>query len=67
MTTTVSSKFQIVIPKEIRETLQIKPGTRLEVISYGRRIEFIPVQPMKRMRGSLKGMNTEIVREVDRV
>ena len=67
MTTTVSSKNQIVIPREIRDNLQIKPGTKLEVISYGRRIEFIPVQPMKRMRGSLKGMNTEIVRESDRV
>jgi AbrB family looped-hinge helix DNA binding protein len=67
MTTTVSSKFQIVIPREIRDNLQIKPGTRLEVISYGGRIEFIPVQPMKRMRGSLKGMNTDIAREGDRV
>jgi AbrB family looped-hinge helix DNA binding protein len=67
MTTTVSSKFQIVIPREIRDNLQIKPGTRLEVISYGGRIEFIPVQPMKRVRGSLKGMNTDIAREGDRV
>ena len=66
MTTTVSSKFQVVIPKEIRESMHLKPGTKFEVISYGGCIEFIPVGPMKKMRGTLKGMNTEIIRDADR-
>ena len=66
MTTTLSSKYQVVIPKEIRERLHLKPGIKMQVISYGGCIEFIPVGAMKKMRGSLKGMNTEIIREKDR-
>jgi AbrB family looped-hinge helix DNA binding protein len=67
MTTTISSKYQVVIPKEVRESMHLKPGTKLEIISYGRSIEFIPIHPMKKMRGSLKGMDTKIIREKDRV
>ena len=67
MTTTLSSKFQIVIPKEVREGLKLKPGTKFEVMIYGKRIELIPVGSIKKMRGSLKGMDTTIVRERDRV
>ena len=67
MTTTLSSKYQVVIPKEVRENLRLKPGTKLEVISYEGRVELVPVRPMKKMRGFLKGMNTDIVREGDRV
>ena len=62
-TTTVSSKFQVVIPKTVRESLRLKPGTKLEVISYNGCIEFIPIRPMKSMRGFLKGMDTHIERE----
>jgi len=50
-TVTVSSKFQVVIPKVIREDIGLKAGTVMEVISYGTRIEFIPIQPMKNLKG----------------
>lgn len=67
MTTTLSSKYQVVIPREIREKLRIKPGSKFEVLSYEGRIEFIPVGAVKKMRGSLKGINTDVAREGDRV
>ncbi len=66
-TVTVSSKFQVVIPKEIREMIGLEVGTRLEIISYGTRIELVPIQPMKRLKGMFKGLNTDIQREDDRI
>jgi len=66
-TVTVSSKYQVVIPKEIRETIGLEPGTALEVISYGNRIELVPIQPMKNLRGMFKGINTDIDRDEDRL
>ena len=66
-TITVSPKYQVVIPREVRETLCIKPGEKMQVISYGNRIELVPVKNMKSMRGFLKGINTTVPREKDRV
>lgn len=66
-TVTVSSKFQVVIPKEIREMIGLEVGTRLEIISYGTRIELVPIQPMKRLKGMFKGLNTDIQRDNDRI
>mgnify|MGYP000863707520 FL=1 len=66
-TVIVSPKFQVVIPKEVRENVGLKAGTLLEVITYGNRIEFVPIQPMKNLKGLFKGINTEIEREEDRV
>jgi AbrB family looped-hinge helix DNA binding protein len=66
-TVTVSSKFQVVIPKEIREDIGLKVGTIMEVITYGTRIEFIPIQPIKNLKGIFKGLNTDIDREEDRL
>ena len=66
-TVTVSSKFQVVIPKQIRKDTGLKVGTIMEVITYGNRIELIPIQPMKNLKGIFKGINTEISREDDRI
>ncbi|MFZ2635774.1 MAG: AbrB/MazE/SpoVT family DNA-binding domain-containing protein [Rectinemataceae bacterium] len=66
-TVTISSKYQIVIPKEIRETIGLHVGAKLEVITYGSRIELVPIQSIKKLKGSFKGINTEIQRDDDRV
>ncbi|MBC8390728.1 MAG: AbrB/MazE/SpoVT family DNA-binding domain-containing protein [Actinobacteria bacterium] len=65
-TITVSPKFQVVIPKEIRQKLNLKPGQKLQVIQLGDRIEFIILKDIRDARGFLKGINTDIVREGDR-
>ena len=66
-TVTISPKFQVVIPKAIREELGLLPGQKVQAIVYGERIELIPVRPMKEMRGFLKGIETTIDREADRL
>ena len=66
-TITVSPKYQVVIPKEIREELKLKPGQKLQVIQAGDRVEYIILKDIKDARGFLKGMNTNILREEDRI
>jgi len=66
-TVTISPKYQIVIPKEIREALGIRPGEKVHVLQYENRIEYIPVKEMKKMRGFLKGIDTTVKREKDRL
>lgn len=65
-TLTVSSKYQIVIPARMRESLGIRPGEKLHAIEYRGRIELVPVKSMKSARGSLKGIDTTVPREPDR-
>ena len=60
---TVSPKFQVVIPHSIRNMLGVKPGQKMRVIAYDDKVIFIPIRPIQAARGSLKGINTEIMRE----
>ncbi len=64
---TVSPKYQVVIPLSVRQSLGIKPGYKIQVILYENRIELIPLQPIKKMRGFLKGIDTTIERDADRL
>jgi AbrB family looped-hinge helix DNA binding protein len=66
-TVQVSPQFQIVIPPAIREALNIQPGQAVQVIQYNNRIELIPVRPLTEARGFLRGIDTTIEREPDRV
>lgn len=66
-TLTVSSKYQIVIPARIRESLGIRPGEKLHAIEYRGRIELVPFRSVKAARGSLKGIETDVPRDPDRV
>jgi len=66
-TVTVSPKYQIVIPKTIRETMRLRPGQKLKVIEYEGRIELIPDKDISELKGFLKGMNTDFEREEDRL
>jgi AbrB family looped-hinge helix DNA binding protein len=66
-TVTLSPKFQVVIPRAVREALELEPGEKLRVVRYGERIELIPVRKLKEMRGFLRGMDTAIDRRRDRL
>ena len=63
----ISPKFQVVIPKNIRNELHLVPGQKMQAITYGNRIELIPEQNLVQMRGFLKGIDTTVVREDDRL
>ena len=64
---TVSPKFQVVIPQAIRKALGLEPGQKVQAIQYDTRIEFIPVKSPRSMRGFLKGIDTRVKRDPDRV
>lgn len=64
---TVSPKYQVVIPLSVRRSLGLKPGQKVQVVLYDNRIELIPIVPVKKMRGFLKGIDTSIKRDDDRV
>ena len=66
-TVTVSPKYQIVIPKSIRDALKLRPGQKMRVMEYDGRIELIPDRDISELRGFLKGINTRVEREKDRV
>jgi len=66
-TVTVSPKFQVVIPQEVREALAIRPGEKLQVFQFDNRIELVPVRPIREMRGFLRGIDTNLERDPDRL
>ena len=64
---TVSPKFQVVIPLRVRNALGLYPGQKVQVLIYDNRIELIPVRPIHESRGMLKGIDTHVDREADRL
>jgi AbrB family looped-hinge helix DNA binding protein len=66
-TVTISPKFQVVIPKAIRTRLKLRAGQKVRAIVYQDRIELVPVRPVRQLRGFLKGIDTSVPRERDRV
>ena len=66
-TVTVSPKYQVVIPSRIRKLLDMQPGQKVKVILYDNRIEMIPVKSVKSLRGFIKGIDTTLDREDDRL
>ena len=61
--TKVSSKYQIVIPKDIRARVDIRPGQEFQVIAKGGVVTLVPEKPLARMRGFVRGMKTTGFRE----
>ena len=60
---TISSKYQVVIPREIREQFNLRPGQKLAFIPYNGTLRVVIVPSMEEARGMLKGMNTDELRE----
>ncbi len=65
MTITLSPKFQVVIPKKVREQLGLKAGLKFQIFAYQGRIEMVPDEPIQNLRGRYP-LLTPIVREPDR-
>ncbi len=62
-TTTVSPKYQVVIPRKVREKLNIRPGQRMQVVIVGNVVQLAPIRPMSDYRGILRGIDTNFERE----
>jgi AbrB family looped-hinge helix DNA binding protein len=63
----VSPKYQVVIPRAVRESLHLRPGQRMQVVEYADRVELIPEKDITELRGFLKGIDTDVKREKDRL
>lgn len=64
---TLSAHNAIVLPEPVREILRLSPGDALEVVTHEDRIELIPVRSLKSFRGMLRGLDTHVMREKDRI
>jgi len=64
---TVSPKFQVVIPKEVRDSMGIVSGQKVQMLTYKNRIELIPIKPINELKGALKGITTGVERDKDRL
>ena len=65
-TVRVSPKFQVVIPRDVRESLGLKPGQSMQVLRYENRIELLMVQKLASLRGFAKGIDTSVPRDEER-
>ena len=65
-TVIISPKYQVVIPQRILESLGLHPGQKMRVMQYDQRVEYVPVRPMRKTRGFLKGIKTNVPRDADR-
>jgi AbrB family looped-hinge helix DNA binding protein len=64
---TISPKFQVVIPQQIREAMGLEPGQKVEALQVEDRIVLVPVKPTRALRGFLRGLDTRVPRDEDRV
>jgi len=61
--TKVSPKFQVVIPKEVRERMGLQVGQELQVVAKGGMITLVPERSLASLRGFAKGIRTDQLRE----
>ena len=66
-TVTVSPKYQVVIPEDVRKSMGVRPGEKFQVVNYDGRVQLIPLRKMRDMKGLLRGMDTTLTREADRL
>ena len=64
---TISPKYQVVIPRPVRDNLHLLPGQKMQVVEYQGRVELIPERDISELRGFAKGINTRVEREADRI
>ena len=64
---TLSPKYQIVIPADVRKSMGLRPGQKIQVFEFDGRIELVPVRPIAELRGRFKGIDTTVERDEDRV
>ncbi len=63
----ISPKYQVVIPKSVRTFLKLLPGQKVQILAYDNRVEIIPERTITEMRGFLRGIDTTVARDDDRL
>ena len=64
---TISSRYQVVVPRDVRERLDLRPGQKVQALPFKGRVELIPLEPIEAARGFVRGIDTTVPREGDRV
>lgn len=64
---TISSRYRVAIPRDVRERLGLKPGQQVQVLPFKGRVELIPLEPIEAARGFLRGIDTTVTRDEDRM
>jgi len=64
---TISARYQVVIPKDVREQLELTPGQRMQALPFKGRVKLIPLEPIEAARGFVRGIDTDVPREGDRI
>lgn len=62
-TVTISSKYQVVIPRQIREQFNLKPGSKIMFIPYNQTLRVVIVPPIEQALGLFEGIDTDPQRE----
>ncbi len=65
-TVTVSPKFQVVIPLDVRRRMKLEPGAKLMVVEFDGGLRLIPLKPPSALRGIARGVDATIERDPDR-
>ena len=66
-TVTVSPKFQVVIPLEVRQRMKLQPGAKLVVVEFNGGLRLMPLQAPAALRGIARGVSPQIQRDADRL
>ncbi len=64
---TISARYQVVIPRDVREQLELRPGQKMQALPFKGRVELIPLGPIEGARGLVRGIDTSVARDEDRV
>ena len=64
---TISARYQVVIPRDVREQLDLRPGQKVQALPFKGRVELIPLEPIEASRGFVRGIESTVAREGDRV
>lgn len=62
-TATVSSKFQVSIPKEVRDRMALRPGQKVAFIAKIEGVLMVPVPTREEIAGMARGANPEGYRD----
>ena len=64
---TISSRYRVVIPRDVRERLGLRPGQKVQALPFKGRVELIPLEPIEAARGFVRGIDTTVFRDDDRL
>ncbi len=60
---TISSRYRVVVPRDVRDRLRLRPGQKVQVLAFDGRVQLIPLEPIEAARGFVRGIDTTVNRD----